>query len=464
MKPIANLFFRSNLKKRIRLSVMLLSFCLFVFTACKKDDDDQPVNNPNPNLTVLAENLVSPLSVVEAPDDTKRLFIVDQVGKIYIVPNGSPMITTPFLDISSSMVTLNPSYDERGLLSMAFHPDFKTNGKFYVFYNALPNPGGPEPGVDWNSRTRVSEFTVSSNANLADINSERIVLEADHPQMNHDGGTIAFGPDGYLYISIGDGGGGDDNAPGHVPDWYLENAGGNAQNIWANLMGKILRIDVNNGIPYGIPPSNPYAGSSYAKKEIYAFGFRNPYRFSFDMGGSHGLYVGDAGQSLFEEINLVTLGGNYGWNVKEGQVCFNTDDNSTVRPSCPAVDTAGNPLVDPVIVIKNAAHPDGDGLATVIVGGNVYRGSSLPQLDGRYIFGIFSQGNGSAADGKLYVSTPSGTGLWTYEALALTSYPNNLGYYLKGFGQDLSGEIYVTASGSAGLAGTTGKVLKLVGE
>jgi len=360
------------------------------------------------------------------------------------------MLATPFIDLTSKLVTLSPGYDERGLLSITFHPNFKTNKKFYVFYTAPPRAGGP--GSGWNSLTRISEFTVSSSdANLADMSSERVLLEEDHPQLNHNGGTLAFGPDGYLYISIGDGGQADDVGNGHVADWYLVNAGGNAQNIWANRMGKILRIDINSGSPYSIPPDNPYANSTYAKKEIYAFGFRNPYRFSFDMGGSHGLYVGDAGQSLYEEIDLVTKGGNYGWNVKEGQVCFSTDNDLQTRASCPAIDTAGNPLIDPIIVVKNKANPDGNGIASVIIGGNVYRGSTFPQFQGRYVFGIFSQGNPGVPDAKLYVASASGAGLWTYETLTPKDYSTNLGYYLKGFGQDLSGEMYATVSTSLGL-------------
>jgi len=445
----------------MKLITALLSTCIILFFAGCKKNDSQPVPDVQPNLALIAENLVSPLSVVESPDGTKRLFIVDQAGKIYIVPNGGPMIATPFIDLTSKIVTLNPGYDERGLLSMAFHPAYQTNGKFYVFYTAPPNAGGP--GTGWNNLTRISEFKVSTtNANLADMTSERVILEADHPQSNHNGGTIAFGPDGYLYISIGDGGASNDNAPGHVADWYLVNAGGNAQNIWANLMGKVLRIDVNSGSPYGIPPDNPYATSTYAKKEIYAFGFRNPYRFSFDMGGSHGLYLGDAGQLLFEEVNVVQKGGNYGWNVREGYICFNTDSSLLPRPTCPAVDTAGNPLIDPVLVLKNKAHPDGDGKASTVVGGNVYRGTTFPQLQGRYIFGIFSQGNAGIADAKLYIANSANPNNWLFDPLTPKDFQTNLGYYLKGFGQDLSGELYITVSGAQGLAGTAGKVFKLV--
>jgi len=434
-----------------------------VFTGCDKDDDDEPALTPE--LQMIADNLVSPLSVVEPPGGSERLFIVDQVGKVWIVQNGT-MNTTPFMDISSRMVSLNPNYDERGLLSLAFHPSFSSNGRFFVFYTAPPNAGGPEPGVSWNNLTRISEFKVSAaDPDLADMSSERTVLEADHPQGNHNGGTIAFGPDGYLYISIGDGGASNDNAPGHEDDWYAVNAGGNAQNLSANLMGKILRIDVDNGMPYGIPADNPFANSMTAKPEIYAFGFRNPYRFSFDMGGDRGLYVGDAGQVLYEEIDLVKKGGNYGWNVKEGTVCFNTDDNTQIRPGCPSSDPDGNVLEDPIIQVKNKAHPDGSGIATVIVGGNVYRGNSLPQYRGRYIFGIFSQGGSPATpNGRLFIASRNNAGSWSFDDLTPKSFPGHLGYYVKGFGQDNEGEIYVTVSTMAGVSGTTGKVFRLVGE
>lgn len=443
--------------------LLLLALSLLLAFGCKKKDD-QPSSVP-PNLALVAENFVSPLSVVEPPDDSKRLFIVDQTGKVWIVPQNAAVLSTPFLDLSSKIVTLSPGYDERGLLSLAFHPQFKTNGKFYVFYTALPRAGGPQPGVNWNNLTRISEFKVaSSNANLADLSSERILIEADHPQLNHNGGTVAFGADGYLYISIGDGGNKDDVGAGHIPDWYAANAGGNAQNLWANLMGKILRIDVNSGTPYGIPSDNPFAASAVFKKEIYAYGFRNPYRFSLDMGGDHGLYVGDAGQSLYEEIDLVTKGGNYGWNVREGNVCFNTDSDLLVRPACPIADSLGKALSDPIIQLKNTANPSGGGQATVIVGGNVYRGTALPQLQGRYVFGVFSQGGSGAAgaNGKLYAATPAGAGFWPYEDLTPRDFPTHLGHYLKGFGQDQSGELYITVADVQGVSGTTGKVYKLV--
>ena len=441
------------------LAVPLLIF-FFIISGCKKDHNNNPPNqNATPDLQQVADGLVSPVALVEPPDGSKRLFVVDQVGKIWIIQADGTKAGTPFIDLTSKMVTLTPGYDERGLLGLAFHPDFKTNGKFYLFYTALPHSGGPQPGATWSSLTRVSQFTVTGGANTADPATEKVILEADHPQSNHNGGTIAFGPDGFLYISIGDGGNADDIGPGHVTDWYTVNAGGNGQDLYANLLGNILRIDVNNGNPYAIPGDNPFVGTA-AQKEIYAYGFRNPYRFSFDMGGTHQLFVGDAGQSLYEEIDLVTKGGNYGWNVKEGAHCFSTDNDKQERTSCPMTDSAGKPLIDPIIELVNAANPKGGGVAVTIVGGNVYRGSVLPSYQGRYIFGIFSQDGKTNA--KLYVGDGSAPGAWTYSELKLKSFPTDLGMYVKSIGQDQSGEVYALTSGQQGPTGTSGKVYKLI--
>lgn len=438
-------------------AVLLMALALmFIATGCNRNESDPNMGSStnNVNLQLVADGFTSPLGVVESPDGTNRLFVIDQAGKIWLVRNGQKD-NTPFLDLTSKIVTLSPQYDERGLLGMAFHPNFRNNKKFYVFYTAPPRAGGPEAGTNWNNLTRVSEFRVVGNGEQADLSTERVLLEADHPQMNHNGGTIAFGPDGYLYISIGDGGGSNDVGPGHVTDWYAVNKGGNAQNIHANWMGKILRIDVNSGSPYGIPSDNPFAGTS-AKQEIWAYGFRNPYRFSFDMGGSRQLYVGDAGQRLFEEIDVVIRGGNYGWNVKEGSVCFNADSSNLIRPDCPTQDSMGNKLQPPMLEMKNSAHPEGGGIATVVVGGNVYRGGTIPSLNGYYIFGVFNQ-HSDQMDGKLYSAMGS-----SYTEIKLKDYPNNLGMYLKGFGQDSKGEIYITTSTQAGVNGSTGKVYRLV--
>jgi glucose/arabinose dehydrogenase len=294
-----------------------MAVVILVLQACRKVDvpKSEPVD-----AVVIVEGLISPIGLVAVPDETNRLFVIDQPGLIRIIEGDSTytLLPEPFLDLTGSLVPLNPAFDERGLLGLAFHPNYRNNGRFFVYYQLPPRPGGPAAGVTWNNLSRISEFAVSAaNPNQADPASEKVILEWDDPQFNHNGGTLAFGPDGYLYISVGDGGAGNDVAPGHVQDWYEANPGGNGQDIDSNLLGNILRIDVNSGDPYGIPPDNPFVNGP-GLDEIYAYGFRNPYRMSFDMGGFHQLYVGDAGQVLYEEVNIVKKGGNYGWNVKEG--------------------------------------------------------------------------------------------------------------------------------------------------
>jgi glucose/arabinose dehydrogenase len=442
--------------------VSLLSL-LLIISSCKKNSNPSPGANGVPDLQMVAQGLVSPVALVEPPDSSHRLFVVDEIGKIWIIGSDGKQLANPFMDVSSKMVTLSPNYDERGLLGLAFHPQFKTNGKFYVFYTAPPRPGKPEPGAagsTWDNTTTISEFTVSaSDSNSANMGSERILLQANHPYLNHNGGTLAFGPDGFLYISIGDGGNKDDVGNGHVSDWYSANAGGNGQDIYMNLMGNILRIDVNGGSPYTIPTDNPFVGTQ-ALPEIYAYGFRNPFRFSFDMGGSHQLLVGDEGQSLYEEVDDVVKGGNYGWNVKEGTHCFDTDSDLLERASCPSVDSSGKPLIDPVVELVNSANPKGGGVGIAIIGGMVYRGSALPALRGKYIFGMLSQTG--KADGQVFSSTPATSGMWAWSALALKSFAPNLGTFLKSFGQDQSGEMYLMTSDQEGPQGVTGKVYKLI--
>jgi glucose/arabinose dehydrogenase len=434
---------------------------LLSLLSVKCSHNDSPVlDNGRVDLQLVTDGLVSPIGVVASPDNTKRLFVIDQAGKIWIVDSNNVRMPTPFMDLTSRIVTLNGSYDERGLLGLAFHPQFATNHRFYVYYQMPPRPGGPQPGSSWNNLSRIAEFrTLSADNNQADLSTERVILDLDDPQSNHNGGTIQFGPDGYLYIAIGDGGAADDVAPGHVSDWYGVNAGGNGQDVDANLFGNVLRLDVNNTtVPYSIPADNPFVGTAH-KPEIWAYGFRNPFRFSFDMGGNHDLILGDAGQVLYEEINLVRRGNNYGWNVKEGKICFNAANNDTVLASCPTTDNLGNALIDPVIVVNNASNPAG-GRALTIIGGNVYRGSLLPQYSGKYIFGTYAQSN--APNGELFVATPNGQADWNYQEIELASHPSDVGYFIKGFGQDNAGEIYLTVSLNGGPSGVTGKVFKLV--
>ncbi|MBI3660113.1 PQQ-dependent sugar dehydrogenase [Candidatus Acetothermia bacterium] len=398
-------------------------------------------------LKLVAEGLTSPTAFAAPEDGTGRLFIADQIGLIKILTSDGKLLEDPFLDLRDRMVKLNERYDERGLLGLAFHPDFKKNARLFVYYSATLRNGGPE---GWNHTSHISEFRVSpDNPSKADPKSERIVLQVDEPQANHNGGQLAFGPDGYLYISLGDGGAANDVGLGHSPS-------GNGQDL-STLLGKILRIDVNTSDAYGIPADNPFVGQQGARGEIFAYGLRNPYRFSFDAGANHDLLVADVGQNLFEELDIVTRGGNYGWNIKEGTHCFDPKNPNQPLASCPSVGARGEPLIGPVIEYDHKV-----GIA--VVGGFIYRGSALSQLVGRYIFGDWST-SFNKADGKLFVAAPSSSGgaMWAMEELKIATTPDRkLGRSVLAFGQDANRELYVLTTENIGPTGNTGKVFKIV--
>jgi glucose/arabinose dehydrogenase len=427
----------------------------------------QEADSPAVGLRLVADGFTSPVALVEAPDGSGRRFVVDQVGVIRILTVGGNLLPEPFLDLRSRIVPLMPAFDERGVLGLAFHPGYAGNGRFFVYYSAPLRPGAP---AGYDHTARVSEFRVSAaNGNRADPASERVILEVDKPQFNHNGGTLLFGPrDGYLYMSIGDGGGADDVGLGHVEDWYASNAGGNGQDIQQNLLGNILRIDVDRGAPYAVPADNPFTGMPGCLDgcdEIWAYGFRNPYRMSFDLGGARDLFVGDAGQELWEEVSIAVKGGNFGWNVKEGTHCFSTDNPDESPPECP--DTvgaphprAGDPLIDPVIEYANHHQPGG--LGATVIGGHVYRGRALPQFSGRYVFGDWSR-EFEEPDGSVFVAMSRKKGIWHMEQLRIATSPTGrVGHYVLGFGQDLAGEMYVLTTDQTGPAGMTGKVYRLV--
>ena len=410
-------------------------------------------------LRLVAEGLTQPVVLVQPNDHSGRLFVADQTGVIRIINADGTLRPEPFLDIGARMVRLNPFYDERGLLGLAFHPNYRRNGRFFVYYS-VPLRAGAPAGFDHTSE--IAEFHVSGDPNRADPSSERAILFVDKPQANHNGGTIAFGPeDGYLYISIGDGGGADDDGPGHVEDWYAANRGGNGQDVTHNLLGNILRIDVDRGAPYAIPRSNPFVGKD-GLDEIYAYGFRNPWRFSFDMKEDHTLIAGDAGQNRWEEVSVVRKGGNYGWNVKEGTHCFDTENPHADRPSCPSAMPGGTPLIDPVIEYKNAGQPGGVGVT--VVGGVVYRGHAIDHLKGRYVYGDWSQTFVGPPTGQLFVASPRGRGMWPTQKLFISTSPDGeLHHRVLAFGQNRKGEVYLLTTDNVGPSGTTGKVFKLIG-
>jgi glucose/arabinose dehydrogenase len=356
------------------------------------------------------------------------------------------------MDLRDRMVSLDPGYDERGLLGLAFHPDYSKNGRLFVLYSAPLRAEAPA-GFDYT--THISEFAVSDESpNRVNMSSERVLLRVDKPYMNHNGGTIAFGPDGYLYIPLGDGGGANDAGFGHTPKT------GNAQNT-KTLVGKVLRIDVDNksmSVAYAIPSDNPFVGRDGYLPEIWAYGFRNPYRISFDKGGNHSLYLSDAGQNLWEEVDIVTKGGDYGWNIREGTHCFDPNSPNSSPAVCSDKGYKGEPLIGPII------EYDGHHInRSVVVGGYIYRGKALPQFEGDYIFGDWS-GNFARGDGALLVAMPAAPGaLWKIEELNVSNNPSGrANAFVRSFGQDDGGEVYVLTSDVLGPTGDTGKVYKIV--
>jgi glucose/arabinose dehydrogenase len=421
-----------------KMVFFLISMFSLTFSGCRKQGNTVP----NVSLELVAEGFTSPVLLVEPEDGSQRLFVVDQVGLIWIISAGG-RLEMPFLDLRAQIVELNSFYDERGLLGLAFHPDFAANGRFYVSYSGVLQDG--LSSNEWDHTTYISEFTVSADdPDRADPDSERVLLSMDKPGYNYEAGHLSFGPDGYLYIATGD----------SVRDPAAE-AGKFAQDT-SSLLGKILRIDVNGtadtGQNYLIPADNPFA-SGEGRPEIFAYGFRNPYRFSFDVSEtdqSPRLFVADVGQAHMEEVSLVEPGGNYGWPIREGTACFNSQNWSQPLQSCP---TGG--LSEPIIAYTH------QGDLSAIIGGMVYRGTGLPALVGRYIFGDWGQGSG-----RLFVAYPPafGIGLWETAEIQVKIPGNQFGMgQLLGIGQDAGGGVYLlTKAPATGPAGNSGAVYKII--
>jgi glucose/arabinose dehydrogenase/plastocyanin len=346
-------------------------------------------------LTYVAGGFTAPMTIADPHDGSGRLFLVDQTGYVKIFFMNGTVIDTPFLDVRDRMVRIDPAYDERGLLSIAFHPGFASNGRVFAYYSA-PLRAGVDP--NWSATNHLSEFHVSpADPNRVDMATEKVLLQVDKPFQNHNGGTLLFGPDdGYLYLPLGDGGRADDTGMGHTPGF------GNAQDL-TKILGKVIRIDVDNtsaGKAYAIPPDNPFLSNSSIAPEIYAYGFRNPAYATFDSGGSHRMFIAMAGQRLFESVLIIYKGGAYPWNIREGTHCFNSSNNfQPPSGSCPVTGYTGKPLIGPMVEL---GHDVGD----TIVGGVVYRGTAMPSLQGSYIFGTWSDENRIAGNGTLLVATP----------------------------------------------------------
>jgi glucose/arabinose dehydrogenase len=352
-------------------------------------------------LTTVVSGLSSPLGLEKPPGDN-RLFVVQQAGTVRIIENGA-LLPGNFLDVQT---LVNFDGQEQGLLGLAFHPNYSTNRKFYVNYTR--DNGGRE--------SVIAEFqTSATNPNQADPNSERILLVVSQPFANHKGGQLVFGSDGFLYIGLGDGGGSGTADP--------LNSGQNLN----TLLGKMLRIGVDapftGSLQYAIPADNPFAAGG-GSPEIFAYGLRNPWRFSLERGGSR-IFVADVGESSWEVVDILQNGGNYGWSVMEGDHCFNPPTGC---------DTSNKVL--PIV-----EYPHTVGIA--VIGGYVYKGSAIPSLANKYIFGDLS--------GKIFSLTEAPANTWTQADLLSTNLT------ISSLGQDNNGEMYVLDYGG-------GNVLKLVSQ
>ncbi len=337
-------------------------------------------------VTPIISGLQRPTAIAHAGDGSGRLFVLEQAGRVLIYRDGT-LLGTPFLDIRDQVGCCG----ERGLLGLAFHPDYASNGQFYLNYTDLAGD------------TVVSRWQVSGNADVADAGSEAVLLSVDQPFSNHNGGQLAFGPDGYLYIGLGDGGSGGDPQD-------------NGQNRLTPL-GKMLRIDVDSGALYAIPDSNPFAFEDFTLDEIWALGLRNPFRYSFDrLTGD--LYIADVGQDAIEEVNRQPAnsngGENYGWRLMEGSNCFNPGSNCN----------------DGSLTLPIVQYSHGQGRCS-ITGGYVYRGERLTQLQGDYLYGDF-------CSGEIFLATQDASG-WSQQVLLDTS------MQISTFGEDEQGELYVAS-------------------
>jgi glucose/arabinose dehydrogenase len=352
----------------------------------------------NVKFETVATGLQNPLLVTHAGDASNRLFIVQRGGQILIHQNGA-LNATPFLDVSALLAS---DGGEQGLLGLAFDPNYESNGTFYIVYTAL------------SYAVTLARYTVSANPEVANATGE-ILLSIPKTRTNHNGGMIAFGPDGYLYMSVGDGGGGGD------PD-------NNAQDRTA-LLGKILRLDVSGAGAYSIPPTNPYYNNPNPaiKQEIWAYGLRNPWRFSFDRSTGD-LIIGDVGQNAQEEIDFQLAGAaggqNYGWRILEGNLCY-----------LPAVCTPPANYVPPVMVYN---HGTNDSNGCSVTGGYVYRGSNFPALVGVYLYADFCLG-------KIWGLTRNASNEWVTTLAADTD------FMISSFGEDEQGELYLLDYGSGSL-------------
>lgn len=413
-------------------------------------------------LQLITEGIGAPMALAPIPDGTGRMLLAEQSGLIHLLDREGRRVEPTFLNLRSNLVAINQGMEERGLLGLALHPQFRSNGRFYVVYSAPLRTNAPPI---WDHAERLSEFKAAPGLASVVPGSERVLLEIDEPDWNHNSGRIAFGPDGFLYLSVGDGGAFNDvgdvaRGRGHPPEGFGQRLD--------TLLGKVLRIDVDHGSPYGIPKDNPYADGRKGLPEIYAYGLRNPWGMSFDRGGRRELILADVGQDRWEEINVIVNGGNYGWRLREGFDGFDPGNPRSAPTNSVTVGADGKALIDPILTYRTlrGRGMDSNSFGVTVTGGYVYRGRAIPSLVGNYVFADWSRNMG-LPDGTLLVATlppdraPGARG--TVRPLSVKDFPDGrIKSYIWALGEDDEGELYVLANGINSAFGTRGKVFKLV--
>jgi glucose/arabinose dehydrogenase len=395
-------------------------------------------------LVEVASGLTHPLAMVSIPDGSGRIAVIEQHGLVRIIDARGRLLPEPFINVGAKMPTLHSFFDERGLLGIAFHPNYRENGKFYLASSVPLRASELDRRLWWSHTNIVSEFSVSkTDPNKADATTERIVSQLDWPQFNHNGHWIGFGPDGMLYISTGDG--------GYANDWGIGHnvTIGNGQDM-RSLHGKMLRIDVNKAD--SVPPDNPFVGRTDALPQIWALGLRNPWRCSFDMGGNRELICGDVQQNSYEEVSVISRGANLGWRRMEADKCFDYAKPDNHPATC---DQTG--LTMPILVYPNCTAVKQNCKGISVTGGYVYRGSHKP-WDGKYIFGDWSK-SFDTMDGQIFFATKGADGKWTMEVAEVDGM-KPLPYMLA-FAQDDKGEVYALTSISTGPVGGHDKIYRI---
>ncbi|GAA4317870.1 PQQ-dependent sugar dehydrogenase [Compostibacter hankyongensis] len=360
-------------------------------------------------LEKITDSLDGPVALENAHDGSGRLFVGEQGGRIRIIKDGK-LLKTPFLDIRSSLVHMENKYMNMGLLGFAFHPDFKNNGRFFVHYIAPSHKKG------FSNKSVLEEFRVSRDNPDKAESTGRVILEVDQPAQNRNGGNIAFGKDGDLYMSFGDGG-------------DKHGKAGNSQDL-DQLLGKIIRIDVDHGSPYRVPDDNPFVDKK-ARPEIWAYGFRMPWRISFDAA-TGALFCGDVGESNYEEVDLIRKGGNYGWRVMEASHVHDT-----------SLYGDGGGFIAPITEYKHST-------GVCLIGGYVYRGSRSPALQGRYVFGDWS--------GRAFYLEQKGD-QWIRHRCRFEGRPDTtLPFKINSFGEGEDRELYMVTQDTVGALSPTGVI------